>query len=424
MTDIQPPHTSMRYVAWLLLCVVLPTAVSAGPLQLRHIEWHSPTDQRLTSAHANLKTNVIPVAGFTPLLVKLLTDARSSNAQFLHMLEPSLTGSILAGSPESAYVIGLFDTGGVAHLMGYCEAQFLGLTGPLLTNNTVQIVGAGGIEALRVSQPLGVFVDGLDAINPDTASLDTSGLIGHSNVAILAGQSEDCIDGSELPTTISTVLSAFYTTVIRNDQPIRLQLEDTVYETPNLTFYPPGDANIPTYGLRVPLELRPPASDAGYIFTINIETFDIEPGLPTTLIGDHAGSRFFAEVQLHHRGRDATRQSFLVDTGAQISVLSSFTAGLLGVDPLNPDFTIDIEGGGGTVTDVPGFMIEELEIIALGGTLILQAAPVVLLDIASTEGGIIDGIIGTNIFNDRNIVFAGDLVTPYMDISEPITPTE
>lgn len=410
-------------VIFVLFWLLLPVTALTGPLKVHRVDWHLPVDQRLTSAHPKAATNGIPVEGFTPLVVEIMTDARRSNLEFFHALEPSLAGSVLAGAPTSTYVIALFDTGSIAHLTAFCDAQYLGLTGPLLTENAAPVLGAGGIIELLVSQPIGVFVDGLDAINPETSQLDIAGLVGHSNVAVLAAPSEDCTDGSESPTVIGNHLSAFYTTVIRNDQPMSLQLDGILYETPTVAFYEPGDVNIPTYRFRVPLELRPPAIDAGYLPTINFETFEGEPVLPTTLIGDRVGSHFFTGVRLSHDNH-ATQQSFLVDTGAQITVMSSFTAGLLGIDSQTPDFTIDIEGVGGTTTDVPGFIIERLEITTFGDALTLQAVPIVLFDLQSAEGGALDGIIGTNLFADRNLVFAGDLATPFMDISEPIVTTE
>ncbi len=92
------------------------------------------------------------------------------------------------------------------------------------------------------------------------------------------------------------------------------------------------------------------------------------------------------------------------------------------MDPQVPDFTVDIEGIGETLTNVPGFLVDQLEIDAFSEVFTLQAVPIVLLDAPSSTGGALDGIIGTNLFADRNIVLAGDLVAPFMAISEPIAP--
>ena len=415
-------HASRSYGVLLLLCVLFPATVFADAPRLRRVHGHHHADRQLNAAPSNVQTSAIPVGGFTPLVVEVVTSARLSDSELFHMLELSLTGAVLTGSLATTYAIGRFDTGSVVHLTGFCEAASLGLSGPFLTGNTVPIIGIGGVVEPLVSQPIGVFVDGLSAIDPATGLLDRSGLVGHSNVAVLVGPSEDCAGGSTLPTVIGTPLSAFYTTVIRNDQPIRLQVGETLYETPSLTFYEPGDVNIPTYRFRVPLALQPSAFDAGYISFVNLDTFEVEPILPTTLIGSQAGAHFFAGVNLSHGDRDAIQQAFLVDTGTDLTLMSSFTAGMLGVDPQAPDFTVDVEGIGGTTTNVPGFIVDRLDISAFGGVLTLQAVPIVLFDVQNSSGGALDGIIGTNLFADRNIVFAGDLVAPFMEISEPIGP--
>jgi len=55
----------------------------------------------------------------------------------------------------------------------------------------------------------------------------------------------------------------------------------------------------------------------------------------------------------------------------------------------------------------PGFYIDTLEIPALGRWFRATNVPVVLLDIASPEGGTLDGIIGMNLFVDCNLILRG-----------------
>lgn len=88
-------------------------------------------------------------------------------------------------------------------------------------------------------------------------------------------------------------------------------------------------------------------------------------------------------------------QSFLVDTGAQLSVISTAEAKALGFDLSKPETTIDVQGVGGTET-VPGFTLKELTVpTADGGHVHLTGIPVYVLDVAPG----IDGILGMNAFD-------------------------
>jgi hypothetical protein len=88
-------------------------------------------------------------------------------------------------------------------------------------------------------------------------------------------------------------------------------------------------------------------------------------------------------------------------------VIGSRVASRLGLDPAKAEFDVEIEDATGEVTIQPGFYIDSLEIPALGEWLSFTNVPVVLLDVASPEGGTLDGIIGTNLFVDFNLVLHG-----------------
>jgi hypothetical protein len=55
----------------------------------------------------------------------------------------------------------------------------------------------------------------------------------------------------------------------------------------------------------------------------------------------------------------------------------------------------------------PGYYIDSLELIATPQWLTFNNVPVIVLDAPSPEGGLLDGIIGTNLFVDFNFVFRG-----------------
>jgi predicted aspartyl protease len=101
------------------------------------------------------------------------------------------------------------------------------------------------------------------------------------------------------------------------------------------------------------------------------------------------------------------KDRFMLDTGAQVTVIGTRIAARLRLDPAEPDFEVEIEGVTGDVVMTPGFYIESIEIPALGNWVTFKNVPVVLLDVSSPEGGTLDGIIGMNLFSEFNLVLQG-----------------
>jgi hypothetical protein len=117
---------------------------------------------------------------------------------------------------------------------------------------------------------------------------------------------------------------------------------------------------------------------------------------------------FVASVDLYkgnHSAIDKTR--FMLDTGAQVSVVGSRVGARLGLNPATPDFEVEIVGVTGDSIMAPGFYIDAIDIPALGEWLSFTDVPVVLLDVSSPEGGTLDGIIGMNLFTDLNFTLRG-----------------
>ncbi|MBI4579211.1 MAG: hypothetical protein HY718_05880, partial [Planctomycetes bacterium] len=96
---------------------------------------------------------------------------------------------------------------------------------------------------------------------------------------------------------------------------------------------------------------------------------------------------------------------------------------VLALDPDYPDFTVEIQGIDGQVVDAPGFFIDSIELPALGPWLSFTHVPVVMLDVASPEGGVLEGIIGMNLLNRYNVLLRGgglpDMAQPRLDV-EPL----
>ena len=350
-----------------------------------------------------------PIDGFVPWVAVEVTDARGTDEEFEAVIENSITGSFLTGNPQSDYAIGIYDTGASAHVMGNAAALQAGLFSGIgyVTDNPTTISGVTGEAEAWVSYPIGVFIDGLGAIEPNGLLWDRSGMMGQSNVAIVVGQGDDPVD---LPTAIGSPLSAYFTAVFYNDTVITVTRGVDEFTAPDIHIYEQDDPDIPTYANTIPLELRPlGAVSAQYVSWFDIDTFEFEPISPSILIGISSQSIFFvASVDLYegtHSAIDKTR--FMFDTGAQITVIGSRIGARLGVNPASPDFVVEIMGiTGGTIT-APGFYIDAIDIPALGEWLSLTNVPVVLLDIPSPEGGTVDGIIGMNLFVDLNFVLRG-----------------
>jgi hypothetical protein len=87
-------------------------------------------------------------------------------------------------------------------------------------------------------------------------------------------------------------------------------------------------------------------------------------------------------------------QTFLFDTGAQVSLISTAMAHALGLDLSHPQYMGSVEGVAGSI-QVPGYTVDELDMPTTdGGLLRFTHVPVYVLDV---DGA--DGVLGMNLFN-------------------------
>lgn len=352
-----------------------------------------------------------PIAGFVPRIAVAVTDKRSPDDDWVAQTHTSVVGRHLTNSPETNFIIGLFDTGAVVHVISYAAANRTGIyDADLLTPSVTELIGATNSVFAQVSHPLALFMDGLAAIDSNSMTVDESSMVGQSNVSVLVGD-EPAPGQPDLPTVIGTPMSVYFVTVINNENPITITQDGNDLTSPDIRFYSHGDSGIPSYENTIPLNLIPVG---GLNVQYNID-FDaimdltFQPGGPSTIFGLGSQSWFFVNsVDLQDGTRSAIdKQRFMVDTGAQITVISSGIGSRLGLDPANPDFEVDIQDVTGEVTIQPGFYVDSLDVPALGDWLSFTNVPVVLLDVGSPEGGFIDGIIGMNLFTEFNLVLHG-----------------
>jgi len=234
-------------------------------------------------------------------------------------------------------------------------------------------------------------------------------MVGQSNVAIGVGDIA-ALGEPGVPTTVGTPMSVYFVTAIFNDNPVSITYDGNNYTSPDIRFYDLSDNSAPDYENSVPLNLIPTgASDVQYFPDLeSIFDFVYQPGSPS-IIGSLLQSLFFVNsVDLQNGVRSAIdKDRFMLDTGAQITVVGSDVGARLGLNPANPDFEVEIQDATGAITIEPGFYLDSLEIAALGDWLRFTNVPVIMLDVASPEGGYLDGIIGMNLFTEFNLVLRG-----------------
>ncbi|HPU26672.1 MAG TPA: aspartyl protease family protein [Phycisphaerae bacterium] len=404
----EPPHKAV------------PTRERARPVrparQQRRLT-DSATLGVTTDAPPSVSVSIIdspPIDGFVPWIAVHATDRRRAvGGDWDAVYSSSVEGNYFVSNPENNYTIGLLDTGAGISVLSYAAASQLGLfAAGRNTGGTVEIGGVTGSVDAWVSQPFGLWITGLGSINPDQ-SLNLSSLVGEWNVSTALG-AEPAPGMPDLVTAIGSPMTVFIASWIRNDIRRQVERDGIVYEGPDITFHELTSPNLPTYPNTLPLELRPAGAAAVWYWPC-FAVLEVCPGgdnspkIPSVILGNSAQSLFFAgSVNLSDRGFIANgKTKFMVDTGAQVTVIGSTVAAQLALNPNNPDFTVEIQGVDGQLVYKPGFYLDTLDIPALGEWLSYTNVPVVLLDVASPEGGTLEGIIGMNLFLRYNFVFRG-----------------
>ncbi|MHC4570647.1 MAG: aspartyl protease family protein [Planctomycetota bacterium] len=355
-----------------------------------------------------------PIDGFVPWVAVSVTDKRhpEMNMRF----DANDTNNVLGSfpnpvDPQADYVLGIFDSGASACVMGNAAAIQAGLFYPdqdndLLTSNTIEIAGVTSSVDAWVSQPLGLFIDGLGAIDSNGLLVDNSGMVGMWNVAMAVGQG----GLPDLITAIGMPLAVYFAVDFRNDLQITVTYDSNDVNSPDIHFYSLSDSAIPSYSNLIPLELRPLGGlDVRYVATLDPFTFEFIPASPSIIVGNLSQSVYFVHSVDLTEGQEMAydRDRFMFDTGAQVTVIGSRVAARLALNPDSNDFTVVIKGVTGDSVIAPGFYIDSLEIPALGEWLSFTNVPVILFDVSSPEGGTVDGIIGMNLFVDLNFVLRG-----------------
>jgi uncharacterized repeat protein (TIGR01451 family) len=307
---------------------------------------------------------------------------------------------------------GIFDTGASPVTFGWTDQflfEFESMPIPLIPGATVTAEGVGGSLTGLVSQPGTLSADGMHALGDfDVDDLFGWGVVDLSEAATAEGIQAmvGTEDGSpNLPTITGTPImngrlagsTVDGVAALIDQQGYEIDFgelfpgfgfDGLVLPMPDLFFVAPGTQLAPgpetTEVVRVPVTF----------FGIDNH---LDPGDTIT----ESYNPLVAGIELNSAPFTVANQTFLFDTGAQLSVISTAIAESLGLDLDNPEYTIDVGGAGGEMT-VGGYTIDSLVVPrdddnngVNDGELIFTDVPVFVLDIAPG----IDGILGMNLFN-------------------------
>jgi hypothetical protein len=382
----------------------------------------------------------VPIDGYLPLVGIALTNEYLDDFTPNPVDSPSLPMGVTILGPTGSpfYDVALLDTGaGFSALTAETHIDF-NMNGPyddepdggFEGTEFIQFGGATGTLTADIDDPLGLYAGGLQA-RTGTAplTLDHSLLRGQTNTSLITVPAS-----SDLPNILGLPYISRYATYIRSDMPQFFSLNGQTVRTPSIEFLSLGSGG-QGIARRAPLTLNPGSSFTGApLWLYNLINFDIDnpqenPSSPTLLAAGTGGA--FLTVNATDAGVSLGNTEFLFDSGASVTVLSEFSAHLLGFDAgfSEPEFTVSVVGSGGTAFDVPGFFIDELLIQAIGGNVVLNNVPVIVFEVTNPGdiGNVVPGIIGTNVLSGRNIVFdpkpsvGGGGVGPSLYISDPIT---
>jgi hypothetical protein len=157
------------------------------------------------------------------------------------------------------------------------------------------------------------------------------------------------------------------------------------------------------------------------IYNPSTDIFSEDFGTP---ISSSFWMSLFGNVSGSEGGVNVPAHQFLFDTGAQVTVLSQDTAAEYGFysggpEPSTPEFYVPVEGVGGTI-QVPGFTVDALKVLTNGGYVTWYNVPVLVLDLPDARDGtgFLPGVIGMNLFTDRDMILNGGLENPAVAFSQ------
>jgi hypothetical protein len=425
------PHRRVRTAASALALFAATTPLAVAlPIQLVSPPTYTAPSGNAQPASAPLAPNPLsvqspPLNGFIPQVVFGLTDQQDRNTEDFAPIPSSTPTGTLPLSSTPQYQIAIFDTGAQSHLINYAAVQAFNFeSSGRVGTGVAEVIGASGSEPVNVSDALGIYMTTFAnaTATGSTLSVTPGSLTGQWNTSILSTE-----PGSSLPNLIGAPMAAQYQTVIRNSQTRHLTVGTTTHKSPSVTFQPLNTPPPDNSYVRLTLDLMGPAGvSPNPAFIPSLDLFNLNfadnPSNPSFW------AAFFAKVSGTNAGNSISNEQFLFDTGAEVTVLSQDTAASLGYysagpNASTPDFTVEVSGVGGT-QNVPGFFLPQLSVMTNGGPLTWTDVPVLVLDVIDPRDGVgfAPGILGTNLFSDRDLIINGGTTNPSVSLSPRITP--
>ncbi len=134
-----------------------------------------------------------PLAGFSPLVAMTTSDKRSPGEDaYEHVLHSGYPGTPLNPPADANFIVGVFDSGSGVDIVFEPFDVTTGLVGGYVTSTEVPIGGVGGTVTAYATEPVGLFMASLDAIDPATSLLDLGQVVGHSNNSMLVAPEINC----------------------------------------------------------------------------------------------------------------------------------------------------------------------------------------------------------------------------------------
>jgi hypothetical protein len=383
------------------------------------------------------------IGGFVPLVgigltdeYKTLEDVNLGETFFIADPSDSPGGTALGTGGTAYYDVAILDTGAATHVLTQQAYDGFDIEGAGLDGTETQTIGgATGLIEMQINDAMGVYAAGLGdrtSVSPKLV-MNTAALRGQTSFALLSAPTE-----WELPNIIGLPMAAHHAIAILNDDPQVFQYQGRTVRTPQVELRDLGSGGGEIVR-RAPLKLRPGTGFIqGPFYIYNLSMDDIfsgelnlhdNPASPSVI--ENGG--MFVDVDVANNSESLADKEFLFDTGADLTVVSELTAKRLGFDAAldTPDFYLEVQGSGGVQSGVPGIFLDELNIDTIGGSFTLHNVPVAVLDVTNPNdpGNVVDGIIGMNLFNGRNLVIDASPsvgqggVGPSLYISDPVTET-
>jgi hypothetical protein len=301
-------------------------------------------------------------------------------------------------------MFGIYDTGASvisisAEDQDWFQSGLLGTATkavPTLISNGAGAQGIGGDLIGDVSKSGTILADGIHALNFDMNDIlnfgvNTTNAMPVPNIQAFLGTTSG---SPSLPSITGTPIHSTGMAAKIDLQGYKLDFGDgLVIGIPDLSFVAAKSTNAvltataltPT-PVRIPLQLL---GDNNYA----------NPGNNVTAAPNPVQNN----VSLKQGATSLSGKTFLFDTGAQMTIISTTLAANLGLDLSTPTFSIDVQGAAGNPISVPGFNLDSLELPRIDQSnnpiadkLKLSTVPIFVLDLG-VDG--LDGILGMNLWN-------------------------